>query len=83
VLFYDALPKLPSCFGSGWLGIAVSKDLERWVDLTTEAPLWQGNGVDKTFRYVDLYTDSEKYIFYAEVETTAAGRKDIVAFYDE
>ena len=83
VLFYDALPKLPSCFGSGWLGIAVSKDLERWVDLTPEAPLWQGNGVDKTFRYVDLYTDGEKYIFYAEVETTAAGRKDIVAFYDE
>ena len=83
VLFYDALPKLPSCFGSGWLGIAVSKDLEHWVDLTAEAPLWQGNGVDKTFRYVDLYTDGEKYIFYAEVETTAAGRKDIVAFYDE
>jgi len=83
VLFYDALPRLPSCFGSGWVGIAVSKDLEHWVDLTPEAPLWQGNGVDKTFRYVDLYTDGQKYIFYAEVETTAAGRKDIVAFYDE
>lgn len=83
ILFYDALPELPSCFGSGWLGIAVSRDLEQWIDLTPEAPLWQGNGVDKTFRYVDLYSDYEKYILYAEVETTAAGRKDIVAFYDE
>ncbi|HDH06791.1 MAG TPA: hypothetical protein ENF87_00300, partial [Thermoproteales archaeon] len=40
VLFYDALPKKPSCFGSGWLGVAVSKDLKNWLDLTPNKPLW-------------------------------------------
>jgi len=82
VLLYDALPKKPSCFGSGWLGMAVSRDLETWIDLTPKAPIWRGNGVDYTFRYVDIVAESNKYVLYAEEEATEAGRKDIVAYYD-
>ena len=82
VLFYDALPSRPSSFGSGWLGVAISRDLKKWIDLTPDKPLWQGKGIDKTFRYVDVYFDRDSYILYAEEEVTARGRKDLVAYYD-
>jgi len=81
VLFYDALPKRPKAFGSGWLGVTISKDLLNWVDLTPDKPLWKGSGFDETFRYVDLYCDGEKYILYAEEEFDS-GEKNLVAYYD-
>ncbi|HDI74670.1 MAG TPA: hypothetical protein ENF55_01800 [Thermoprotei archaeon] len=81
VLFYDALPEKPSCFGSGWLGIAISEDLKNWIDLTPDKPLWKGSGVDHTFRYVAVYCSPEKYFLYAEEETTPNGRKDTVVYY--
>jgi len=81
VLFYDALPRNPKSFGSGWLGVAISEDLKNWVDLTSDNPLWKGRGIDKTFRYVDLYYDEKRYIFYAEEEFDS-GEKNLVAYYD-
>lgn len=80
-LFYDALPEKPVYFGSGWLGIVLSRDLRRWVDLTPRAPLWKGGGIDLTFRYVDVVAEEDRYLPYAEEETTRAGRKDLVAYY--
>ncbi len=82
VLYYDALSQPPKAFGSGWLGIAISRDLRNWIDLTPEKPLWQGVGIDKTFRYVDLTYDSNNYFFYAEEEVTEKGRKDLVVYYE-
>jgi len=81
VLFYDALPSRPSCFGSGWLGLAISRNLVDWIDLTPDQPLWRGAGIDNTFRYVDAYFDDNSYILYAEEETTVNGRKDLVAYF--
>lgn len=83
VLFYDALPKQPSCFGSGWLGVAISKDLKKWIDLTPDKPLWKGNGVDYTFRYVAVYCDEKQYFLYAEEETSPRGKKDTVVYYSK
>ena len=81
VLFYDALPGRPKAFGSGWLGVALSKDLLNWIDLTPDEPLWRGGGIDKTFRYVDLYCDRDNYILYVEEEFDS-GEKNLVAYYD-
>ena len=83
VLFYDALPYAPKSFGSGWLGVAISTDLVNWIDLTPEAPLWRGNGIDNTFRYVDIHCTRERYILYAEEEVSKKGKKDIVAYIEE
>ena len=81
LLFYDALPREPRCFGSGWMGMALSRDLRRWIDLTPKSPLWRGGGIDLTFRYVDVVVEEGNYLLYAEEETTKAGRKDLVAYY--
>lgn len=42
LLLYDALPREPACFGSGWMGMALSRDLRRWVDLTPRSPPLEG-----------------------------------------
>ena len=80
-LFYDALPAYPSCFGSGWLGIAISKDLKKWIDLTSSEPIWRGEGIDRTFRYVSVHASSHEYFLYAEVEEKS-GNKNLLVFHE-
>ena len=80
LLLYDALPREPQSFGSGWLGVAVSRNLREWVDLTLEEPLMRGGGVDQTFRYVDAVVEGDCYLLYAE-EEAETGRKDLVVYH--